>query len=126
VPKNPEFPITEEQLIRQQSRIKQAELKLSEAEKKLIDFLADTNKPDENPVAAAITRAQTKTNVSAEEKLRTNLELLRARLLKAQEKATQAEVENSPTASALRLGAEKMREKIAAVEAELSALENNK
>ena len=38
VPKNIEFPITEEQLVRQQSRIKQAELKLAEAEKKLADF----------------------------------------------------------------------------------------
>jgi Na+-translocating ferredoxin:NAD+ oxidoreductase subunit C len=35
VPKNPEFPITAEQLVQQQSRIKQAELKLAEAEKKL-------------------------------------------------------------------------------------------
>ncbi|MES2675699.1 MAG: electron transport complex subunit RsxC [Pseudomonadota bacterium] len=38
VPKNIDFPITEEQLVRQQSRIKQAELKLTEAEKKLADF----------------------------------------------------------------------------------------
>ncbi len=38
VPKNIDFPITEEQLVRQQSRIKQAELKLAEAEKKLADF----------------------------------------------------------------------------------------
>jgi Na+-translocating ferredoxin:NAD+ oxidoreductase subunit C len=38
VPKNLDFPITDEQLVRQQSRIKQAELKLTEAEKKLADF----------------------------------------------------------------------------------------
>ena len=43
VPKNLEFPITEEQLIRQQSRIKQSELKLAEAEKKLADFLGRVN-----------------------------------------------------------------------------------
>ncbi len=43
VPKNLEFPITEEQLVRQQSRIKQAELKLSEAEKKLAAFDTEKN-----------------------------------------------------------------------------------
>lgn len=122
VPKNPEFPITEEQLVRQQSRIKQAELKLAEAEKKLADFLASGEQPSEDPVAAAIARAQAKLSQSPEEKLRANLESLQARLSKAQEKALQAIAENSPTANALQQGVEKMQQKIAEVEAELAEL----
>lgn len=126
VPKNPEFPITEEQLVRQQSRIKQTELKLAETEKKLADFLATAlNQPAEDPVAAAIARAQTKLSLSPEEKLRANLESLQARLMKAQEKAEQAKAEGSPTANALQLGVAKMQEKIAEVQAELAELEKH-
>jgi electron transport complex protein RnfC len=126
VPKNLEFPITEEQLVRQQSRIKQTTLKLADAEKKLADFLAqENNQPTENLVAAAITRAQTKLSLSPEAKLRANLESLHARLCKAQEKAEQAKTEGSPTANALQLGVAKMQEKIAEVQAELSELENS-
>lgn len=124
VPKNLEFPVTEEQLVRQQSRIKQTELKLADAEKKLADFLAtENNQPAEDPVAAAIARAQTKLNLSPEAKLRANLESLQARLAKAHEKAEQANTEGSPTANALQLGVTKMQEKIAEVQAELAELE---
>lgn len=123
VPKNLEFPITEEQLVRQQSRIKQSELKLAEAEKKLADFLATANQPSEDPVAAAIARAQAKLSMSPAEKLRTNIESLQARLNKAQEKAEQAKADNSPTANALQLGVEKMQQKLAEAQAELADLE---
>lgn len=123
VPKNLEFPITEEQLVRQQSRIKQCELKLAEAEKKLADFLATATPVAEDPVAAAIARAQAKLSLSPEEKLRANIESLQARLNKAQEKAEQAKAENSPTASVLQLGAEKMQQKLAEAQAELAELE---
>lgn len=126
VPKNLEFPITEEQLVRQQSRIKQCELKLAEAEKKLADFLATSTPAAEDPVAAAIARAQAKLSLSPEEKLRANIESLQARLIKAQEKAEQAKAENSPTASALQLGAEKMQQKLAEAQAELAELEKAK
>lgn len=126
VPKNLEFPITEEQLVRQQSRIKQCELKLAEAEKKLADFLAASSPAAEDPVAAAIARAQAKLSLSPEEKLRSNIESLQARLIKSQEKAEQAKSENSPTASALQLGAEKMQQKLAEALAELAALEKAK
>ena len=126
VPKNLEFPITEEQLVRQQSRIKQCELKLAEAEKKLADFLATSTPAAEDPVAAAIARAQAKLSLSPEEKLRANIESLQARLNKAQEKAEQAKAENSPTASALQLGAEKMQQKLAEAQAELAELEKAK
>ncbi|GGY68891.1 electron transport complex subunit C [Cellvibrio zantedeschiae] len=124
VPKNPEFPITEEQLVRQQSRIKQTELKLAEAEKKLSEFLATANsQPTEDLVTAAMARAQTKLSLSPAEKLRANLEALEARLQKAQEKAEQAKAEASPSANALQLGVVKMQEKIADVKAELAELE---
>jgi len=122
VPKNPEFPITEEQLIRQQSRIKQAELKLADAEKKLAEFLTTTNQVPADPVTAAFVRAQAKLNQSPVEKLQANIEALQTRLIKAQEKAEQAKMENSPTASVLQLGVEKMQQKIADVNAELAEL----
>ena len=122
VPKNPEFPITEEQLVRQQSRIKQSELKLADAEKKLADFLKAVTQTVEDPVSAAITRAQTKPGQSPEEKLRANIEAMQARLTKAIEKATQARNENSSSANALQLGVEKMQQKIAEAELELKAL----
>jgi electron transport complex protein RnfC len=67
-------------------------------------------------------RAQAKLNQSPEEKLRANLEALQARLIKAQEKAEQAYIVNDPSATALQKGVEKMREKIADVQAELTAL----
>jgi electron transport complex protein RnfC len=125
VPKNPEFPITEEQLVRQQSRIKQTELKLTEAEKKLADFLATSTTqipPPEDPVAIAIARAQAKPSQSPEEKLRANIETMHTRLAKAIEKAEQAKNENSPSANVLRLGVEKMQQKILEAENELKAL----
>lgn len=138
IPRKNTPPISEEQLIKQQARIKQAELKLAEAEKKLADFLAsnqaieitsgaakDIAAPSIDPidaVAAAMARAQAKLNQSPEEKLRANLEALQARLIKAQEKAEQAQAENNPGAAALQKGVEKMQEKIADVQAELDAL----
>jgi len=140
VPRKNTKPITEEQLIQQKARIKQAELKVAEAEKKLADFIAsnsgtqvneeaapqakvaDTLSNPTDAVAAAMARAQAKLNQSPEEKLRANLEALQARLVKAQEKAEQAIAENNPSAAALQKGVEKMREKIADVEAELDAL----
>lgn len=125
IPKNPEFPITEEQLVRQQSRIKQSELKLAEARKKLADFLTSTHQVIEDPVAAAIARAQTKLTQSPEEKLRANIEALQARLIKAQEKAEQAKTEGSSSANALQLAVEKMQQKIAETRAELADLPTN-
>lgn len=141
VPRKNTKPITEEQFIQQKARIKQAELKVAEAEKKLADFIAsnsdtqaiaevnpttknisDTPVNPTDAVAAAMARAQAKLNQSPEEKLRANLEALQARLIKAQEKAEQAKAENNPSASALQKGVEKMQEKIADVQAELNAL----
>ncbi|ACE86219.1 electron transport complex subunit RsxC [Cellvibrio japonicus] len=125
--------ISEEQLEKQKARIKQAELKVAEAEKKLAEFIANqasapapvpnTAAADPNdPVAAAIARAQAKLAMPPGEKAKANLESLRARLAKAQEKADAAKAEGSATADALQQGVEKLQQKVAEAEAELKAL----
>ncbi|MET0355912.1 MAG: electron transport complex subunit RsxC, partial [Cellvibrio sp.] len=134
VPKNREFPVTDEQLIKQQSRIKQAELKLAEAEKKLADFLLVANQATANAIAiesaveSSPSHAQAKQSQSQEEKLRASIETMKARLSKAIEKAEQAKNENNPSASVLQIAAEKMKQKIAETQAELDILlsESNK
>lgn len=127
--------ISDEQLVKQQVRIKQAELKLAEAEKKLADFIAATPitatpliapatpAVDMNdPVAAAIARAQAKLTMSPEDKARANLESLRARFAKAEEKVAAAKTEGSANLDALQQGAEKLQQKITEALAELTAL----
>jgi Na+-translocating ferredoxin:NAD+ oxidoreductase subunit C len=139
VPNKTNTVITDEQLVKQQVRIKQAELKLAEAEKKLAECMAgmaeaaaspvqaapvqaapavDVN----DPVAAAIARAQAKLTMSPEDKARANLESLRSRLAKAQEKAAAAKTEGSTNADALQQGADKLQQKITEALAELTAL----
>ncbi len=121
-PKNK--PITEEQLEKQAARIKQAELKLSEAENKLAEFLAQAPAqvatpstpaaaPADDPVAAAIARAQAKMSLSPTDKLKADLESLQSRLQKAQEKVEAAKAEGSSTLDALQQGVEKLQQKIA-------------
>src|SRR5690606_30109262 len=107
----------------QQARIKQAELKVTEAQKKLADLASATAlAPADDPVAAAIARAQAKLTMAPDEKLRSTLESLRARLTKAQEKAAVAEVEGSATVEALQQGVAKLQQKIAEAEAELASI----
>lgn len=118
--------ITAEQLEKQQARIKQAELKLSEAEKKLAEFNnaqgAGTTSDNVDPVAAAIARAQAKLTMAPDEKLQSSLESLRARLAKAQEKVAVAQADGSATLDALQQGVAKLVEKIAATEGELAQI----
>jgi Na+-translocating ferredoxin:NAD+ oxidoreductase subunit C len=126
-PKNK--PITEEQLEKQAARVKQAELKLSEAETKLAEFLAQAPVaasapviPTDDPVAAAIARAQAKMNLSPTDKLKADLESLQGRLQKAQEKVETAKAESSSTLDALQQGVEKLQQKIAQTTASLKEL----
>lgn len=114
--------ISPEKLEKQQARIKQAELKVSEAEKKLAGLNGTSAPTSDDPVAAAIARAQAKVAMPPEEKLRSTLDSLRARLSKAQEKAAIAEVEGSATIEALQQGVQKLQQKIADTEAELTLL----
>ena len=60
--------------------------------------------------------------MAPDEKLRTTLESLQSRLVKAQEKATAAKAEGSAIADALQQGVEKLLQKIAEAEAELAQL----
>lgn len=125
-PKNK--PITEEQLEKQAARVKQAELKLSEAENKLAEFLAQLPvqvaipAAADDPVAAAIARAQAKMNLSPTDKLKADLESLQGRLQKAQEKVEVAKAEGSSTLDALQQGVEKLQQKIAQATASLKEL----
>lgn len=119
VPKNRDFPITDEQLVKQQSRIKQAELKLVESQRKLADFLSAAHQPEADPIPTAARPSTNKSGLSPEEKLLANIETMRARLLKAVEKAEQAKNNNSPSASALQMAVEKMRLTITEAETEL-------
>ncbi len=133
--------ITEEQLVKQQARIKQAEQKVAEAEKKLAEFVANNSVTSSiepgttaapaagapavdpnDPVAAAIARAQAKLTMSPEDKARANLESLRSRLAKAEEKVATAKADGSPNLDALQQGAEKLQQKITEALAELKAL----
>lgn len=133
--------ITEEQLVKQQARIKQAEQKVAEAEKKLAEFVANNSVTSSiepgttaapaagapavdpsDPVAAAIARAQAKLTMSPEDKARANLESLRSRLAKAEEKVAAAKADGSPNLDALQQGAEKLQQKITEALAELKAL----
>ncbi len=143
--------ISEEQLVKQQVRIKQAALKLAEAEKKLADFIAAQPQPEltavtsvsepspiaptpeaaaittaiDDPIAAAIARAQTKLAISPVDRIRTNIESLQSRLVKAEERVAEAKAEGSVSLAALQQGVEKLREKIAETEAQLTELSAN-
>lgn len=123
VANEPDGEVSAEQLEKQKARIKQAELKVSEAEKRLEQLresgaTAEPAKTDD-PVSAAIARAQAKLSMSPEDKLRSNLESLYKRLAKAEQKAGEAQTQNSDTADALQQGVDKLKEKIAAVQQEL-------
>ena len=122
---------------RNQAKLKQAELKVLEAQQKL-DALASapalaaapsTSAPTaaaaidpKDPVAAAIARAQAKMDMDPREKLESNIESLNKRLAKAEDKLTKAKAEGSDTADALQLGLDKLKEKIAKAQQELSEL----
>lgn len=117
------------------ARVKQAELRHVEAEQKLSDFNAQQNQSantveqqpaaKDDPVAAAIARAQAKLSMSPQEKLQSNLDSLSKRLDKAREKIAQAEADGDTGAKldAIKTGATKLAEKIATVEKDLAELE---
>lgn len=132
--------ISEEQLVKQQVRIKQAALKLDEVEKKLADFIAAQPQPElaviapasetspitpvteaaalttaiDDPIAAAIARAQAKQKPTAkdDDKRAAQIQALQSRLQKARERLAQAEAENDPNIEAFRLGVTRLEEKL--------------
>ncbi|MDO3381840.1 electron transport complex subunit RsxC [Gilvimarinus algae] len=116
---------TDEQLEKQASRIKQAELKVTEAKKKLAALSDDKPASGEaahDPVSAAIERAKAKMTMSPEEKLRSSLESLYQRLEKAEQKVKEAEQEGSDKLDALKQGVDKLKDKIASTQSELAEI----
>ncbi len=114
------------------AQIKQAELKLQDARKKLADFsptdqatpgaVAVPASDSDDPVSAAIARAQAKMTMAPDEKLRANIESLHKRLQKAEEKLAAAKADNADTVDALQAGVDKLKAKIADNEKELVEL----
>ena len=122
---------TDEQLEKQQARIKQAEVKLSAARDKLAALGGGASKPAspeaskpaaDDPVSAAIERAKAKVAMAPEDKLRSSLESLYKRLAKAEEKAREAREQDPDKADALEQGVSKLKEKIASAQKELDEL----
>ena len=93
----------ESQAAKLNAQLKQAELRLSEAQKKLQDFeqapeskaapavAAPEPAVSNDPVAAAIAKAKAKMDMAPDEKLRANLESLTGRLKKAEDKLASAQ-----------------------------------
>ncbi len=115
------------------AQIKQIEVRVHDAEKKLAEAkqapataaVASTKPaPGENdPVAAAIARAQAKAAMNPQEKLQANIESLQNRLQKARAKADAAATDNSPTADALMQGVNKLESKLAEAQVELQKVQ---
>ncbi len=122
----------EDQKAKLTAQIKQAEVKRQDAMTKLENFsptasdsnpnATGSNSDANDPVAAAIARAQAKMTMAPDEKLRSNLESLNKRLQKAQDKLAAAKSDNADTVDALQSGVDKLKEKIATAEKELAQL----
>ncbi len=124
-PSEPGVEVTAEQLEKQKARIKQAERNVQEAEKKLHELEQSVGTPQpqpagDDPVAAAIARAQAKMTMNPEDKLKSSLESLYKRLAKAEEKASEARESGDEKADALQQGVDKLKQKIADTQKELA------
>lgn len=100
------------------AQLKQAELKVDEAQKKLDAF----DKGSDTPQEEKIQQVESKLNASPIEIQQKAVDTLKKRLNVAREKAAQAEAEQKPTAGALQQGEEKLTEKLAEAEKALSEL----
>lgn len=100
-----------------QAQLKQAELKLEEARKKLDDF----ERGIETPLEQRLEKVAQKIQASPLEAQRSAVETLEKRLAVAVEKMQEAEREQKPTLAALTQGVEKLRAKLE--EAKLALLE---
>ncbi len=144
---------SEEQKEKLAAQLKQAEVRLQDAQQKLDALVVDktvlekavpetaTTETDADKkalkpappealdaAAAAIERAKEKSaamaNMSPEEKLKTQLASLETRVEKAREKLKQAEADGSEHIDALRTGLEKMEAKLASTQQALTELES--
>ncbi len=109
-----------------QARVKEAELKLAEAQHKLAEFNqspeAGESTPVQDPVAAAIARAEAKLALSPREKLQANIETLEQRLKKAQSRLEKAQSENDENIAAFRSSVEKLQSKLEQVRDQLNTV----
>lgn len=103
------------------ARVKEAELKVSEAQAKL-DALTNADDNSDDPVAAAIARAKAKAALPPHEKLKSTIDALQKRMSVAEEKLILAHQEGAATADALQAGLDKMQSKMTALQQELKDL----
>ncbi|MBC6904586.1 electron transport complex subunit RsxC [Saccharophagus sp. K07] len=101
------------------AQLKQAELKLEEARKKLDDFERGISAPLEQRLEKVAQKVQ----LSPLEAQRNAIATIEKRLAVAIEKMQEAEREEKPTLPALKQGVEKLQEKLAEAQAELAQLE---
>lgn len=99
------------------AKLKQAELKLREAEQK-----RDNTEKETSSVTASPSE---KLALSPIEKNEKNIETLKKRLAKAEEKFSEAEQSGSPTTDALKQGVEKLQAKLNEAEKELDELKSS-
>ena len=98
------------------ARVKEAELKVLDAQNKLEQFnSADST----DPVDAAIARAKAKAALPPQAKLKSNIETLQKRMTIAADKLSIAKTEGAATVDALQTGLDKMQGKIAKLQQEL-------
>ena len=97
-----------------QARLKQAQLKVNEAEQKLGSF-----KAAQNSVVATETIIKQKLTSSPLEQLQKSVETIGKRLTTAREKLAEAEAAGTPTVEALRQGVAKLQQKLDTSEREL-------
>ncbi len=123
-----------EKIEKYQARIKQAQLRVDDNQKKLADFKAQSSHAQKtqakqagdaatDPVAAAIERAKAKAAMSPGDKLRSNVDSLNKRLQTAQEKLQKAKDEGSDKVDALATGVDKLQEKLSKSRQELAELD---
>lgn len=112
----------EKEAKRQARKARSQAAKKAQAESTPVDQPTASQDPND-PVAKAIASAQKKMSMAPDEKLKANLESLRTRLTKAQQKLSQAEAEGADTVAALQTGVDKITQKIEAAEKELAELE---
>ena len=105
------------------ARVKEAELKVLDAQKKLEQCSSTLSPLDSNdPVAAAIARAKAKAALPPQAKLSSNIEVLKKRMAITSDKLTIAKTEGASTVEALQAGLDKMQGKLDTLQQDLQNL----
>lgn len=95
-----------------QLRVNEAQQKLAQAQAQNTPSSSSATPPPNDPVAAAIAKAQAKHAMTPDEKAKADVASLESRLAKAQAKLSEAERDNSDKYPALLLGVEKLTAKL--------------